>query len=88
MIAKLGHKKSYFVTKDSKNAEILNRVNGYCRFLEIKGGIATCAVYESRPRVCREYDCIEPGKAECKLQRHYSVIDFGKLRGTKNENNS
>jgi|APIni6443716594_1056825.scaffolds.fasta_scaffold558557_2 Fe-S-cluster containining protein len=82
-IRKLGHKESCFVARDSSNSAILNRTNGYCRFLEIKEGIATCTIYESRPKVCREYDCIGPGETECRLQRHYSVADFSKIGGSK-----
>jgi Fe-S-cluster containining protein len=82
-IKKLGHKESYFVARDSKDAAILNRPNGYCRFLEIKDGIATCTIYGSRPKVCRDYSCISPGETECKLQRHYSVVELGKIGGAK-----
>jgi Fe-S-cluster containining protein len=31
----------------------LKRVNGYCKFLEIKKGIAKCTVYNARPNICR-----------------------------------
>jgi Fe-S-cluster containining protein len=82
-IRKLGHSESYFVARDSKNSAILNRTNGYCRFLEIKGGIATCTIYRSRPKVCMEYVCIGPRETECRLQRHYSVVDFDKIGGSR-----
>jgi len=78
-IKNLGFDEAYFVDKDTKGAAILRRTNGYCRFLEIKEGIATCTIYDSRPKVCREYTCIKPGEEECTLQRHYSVIDLGNI---------
>ena len=31
----------------------LKRVNGYCKFLEIKNGKAKCMVYDARPKICR-----------------------------------
>lgn len=79
-IRKLGYKEQSFVDKDSKGAPILKRINGYCRFMEIKEGIASCTIYDSRPKICREYVCIEPGEQECKLQRHYSVIDISEIK--------
>ena len=82
-IRKRGVDESYFVDQDTKGAKILRRTNGYCRFLEIKEGIATCTIYDSRPKVCREYVCIKPGEEECSLQRHYSVIDITKVGGKK-----
>ena len=82
-IKKSGYDEAHFVEKDTKGAKILRRTNGYCRFLEIKEGIATCTIYESRPRVCREYVCIEPGEDECKLRRHYSVIDLAEAARRK-----
>ena len=68
----------YFVDKNTKGEDILRQTNGYCRFLKIEEGIAACTIYESRPRICRDYVCIEPGKDKCKLQRHYSVVELGK----------
>ena len=82
-IKSLGFDEAYFVDKDTKGSKILRRTNGYCRFLEIKEGIATCTIYGSRPKVCREYVCIKPGETECSLQRHYSVIDISEIGGRK-----
>lgn len=82
-IRKLGYDEPYFVDKDTKGSAILRRTNGYCRFLEIKEGIATCTIYGSRPNVCREYVCIKKGEEECSLQRHYSVIDISAIGGRK-----
>jgi len=82
-IGGLGIDEAYFVDRDTKGAAILRRTNGYCRFLEIKDGIATCAIYSSRPKVCREYVCIKPGEKECALQRHYSVVDISDIGGKK-----
>jgi Fe-S-cluster containining protein len=82
-LKKLGFDQAYFVDKDTKGAAVLRRTNGYCRFLEIKEGIASCAIYGSRPKVCREYICIKSGEEECSLQRHYSVIDISDIGGKK-----
>jgi Fe-S-cluster containining protein len=46
-LKKSGHKD--FI--ENKNS--LKRINGYCKFLEIKNGKARCSVYKSRPEVCR-----------------------------------
>lgn len=82
-IRKLGISESDFTDKDTKGAPILKRINGYCRFLEIKEGIATCTIYDSRPKVCREYVCLKTGEDECTLQRHYSVVDLSKIGDKK-----
>jgi Fe-S-cluster containining protein len=82
-IGKLGFGRANFVDKDTKGAAILKRTNGYCRFVEIKGGIASCAIYNSRPQVCRDYVCTKPGEEECALQRHYSVVDISDIGGKK-----
>ncbi len=75
-IRALGFNEDFFVDSTSRGDKILRRVNGYCRFLKIEEGIATCTIYESRPRICREYVCIEEGETECKLQRHYSLVEL------------
>lgn len=31
----------------------LKRVNGWCKFLEIKNGKARCTIYNYRPKICR-----------------------------------
>ena len=77
-IKALGFEEGYFVATGSRGREILNRINGYCRFLEVKDGIASCTIYSSRPKVCRDYVCIKRGEQECGLQRHYSVVDMEK----------
>ena len=77
-IKKKGFGEDFFVERTSRGESILRRTNGYCRFVQIEEGIATCTIYESRPKICREYVCIEPGKNECRLQRHYSVVELGK----------
>ncbi len=86
-IKKQGFDEAYFVDIDTKGAQILRRTNGYCRFLEIKEGIATCTIYESRPNVCREYVCIKHGDEDCSLRRHYSVVDMSDIAG-KGQNGS
>jgi Fe-S-cluster containining protein len=76
-IRSLGNTEKDFVDKGSDDKPVLKRINGYCTFVEIKRGIATCTIYESRPRICREYVCVYGG--DCKLKRHYSVIDIGDI---------
>ncbi|MBS1266702.1 MAG: hypothetical protein MAG795_00671 [Candidatus Woesearchaeota archaeon] len=77
-ICKLGFEKKFFVEKHN-DEKILKRVNGYCMFVVIKKGIATCSIYEHRPKVCREYECIPKGMQDCKLKRHYSIVDYNNL---------
>ncbi|MFW6449753.1 MAG: YkgJ family cysteine cluster protein [Nanoarchaeota archaeon] len=33
----------------------LKRINGWCPFLEIKSGKATCRIYSIRPDICRKW---------------------------------
>lgn len=80
-IKALGHKESSFVARTVRKERILKQINGYCTFLRIEKGIASCTIYESRPRICREYECIRPGDKECKLKRHYSVVELGRKGG-------
>ncbi|OGM03182.1 hypothetical protein A3K72_01320 [Candidatus Woesearchaeota archaeon RBG_13_36_6] len=78
-IENLGHKRDFFVENIENNKKALKRINGYCRFLVIKEGIATCTIYDHRPKVCREYVCIPPGMNDCKLKRHYDIVDITKI---------
>ncbi len=77
-IKKLGFSKKYFV-EDHRDDKILKKVNGYCQFVLIKEGIATCTIYDKRPKVCRDYVCIPDGMDDCKLKRHYSITDYSKI---------
>ena len=80
-IRRLEKKEAAFVEYTDRKEPVLKRINGYCRFVRIEEGIASCTIYVSRPRVCKEYVCIKPGEAKCGLQRHYSVVELGKLGG-------
>jgi Fe-S-cluster containining protein len=75
-IKQSGYKESYFVETASDSQTILKRINGYCIFLVINEGIASCKIYESRPKVCREFECIPPGFDDCKLKRHYHIVGY------------
>ena len=75
----LGYKKDLFVEEIAKGKKALKRINGYCRFVVIKDGIATCTIYDHRPKVCREFVCIPKGMDDCKLKRHYDIVDFEKV---------
>ncbi len=75
-IKELGYDDFTEIRKDEK---ILKRVNGYCIFLKIEEGIATCTIYDHRPKVCREYECIPEGYDDCKLKRHYKIVDLDVL---------
>lgn len=33
----------------------LKMINGYCKFLTLKNGKASCSVYRSRPDICKNY---------------------------------
>jgi len=33
----------------------MRQVNGYCKFLNLKRGVASCSVYDSRPKICRTF---------------------------------
>ena len=83
-IKRLGSKEDSFVEHTGRKESILKRINGYCSFLKIEKGIATCTIYDSRPKICREYSCIAPREVVCKLQRHYSVVELGKGGGARN----
>lgn len=78
-IKELGHEQEFFVEHVTKSQKALKRINGYCRFVIIKQGIATCTIYENRPKVCRDYVCIPDGMEDCKLKRHYNLVDFEKI---------
>ena len=78
-IKALGYKEGFFVEKNSLGEDVLKRINGYCVFVEIKQGIASCVIYETRPRKCREYICVYNGEDDCRLKRHYTVVDTKKL---------
>ena len=78
-IKEKGFEESDFTEKTSRDELVLKRVNGYCMFVEIKQGIASCSIYDARPKVCREYVCVHAGEEDCKLKRHYSVVDVNKL---------
>ncbi|MFH1399819.1 MAG: YkgJ family cysteine cluster protein [Candidatus Woesearchaeota archaeon] len=67
-----GYKERFFVAK----GPLLKRINGYCVFLEIKEGMATCTIYNDRPQKCREYVCVYPGEEDCRLKKHYSIVDI------------
>jgi Fe-S-cluster containining protein len=82
-IKNLGSKEEGFVEYTGRNEPILRRINGYCSFLKLEKGIASCTIYGSRPKICREYTCISPGEPECRLQRHYSVVELGKTGGAR-----
>lgn len=73
-IRKLGHKDEFFVESAANNTQALRRINGYCRFVKIEDGIATCTIYDHRPRICREYVCVPEGEDDCKLKRHYNIV--------------
>jgi Fe-S-cluster containining protein len=79
-IKKTGVGEDFFVGHTSRGELVLRRINNYCRFIMIEDGIATCTIYESRPKICREYVCIGKGESECRLQRHYSVVQLGKAK--------
>ena len=83
-IKKLGSKEEDFVEYTSRKEPILKRVNGYCSFLWLEKGIASCTIYDSRPKICREYTCISPKETKCSLQRHYSLVELGRSGGAKN----
>ena len=78
-IEKLDYKREFFVEKSASSRKALKRINGYCRFLVIKDGIANCTIYEHRPKVCQEFVCIPPGMDDCKLKRHYDIVNFEKV---------
>jgi len=83
-IKKLGSKEDSFVEHTSRKEPILKRINGYCSFLKLEKGLASCTIYDSRPKICREYICIGQKESECTLQRHYSVVELGRRGGAKN----
>lgn len=87
-IRKLGYDAASFVEHTSRKEPILKRINGYCRFLKIENGIATCTIYNSRPKICREYECIRPGGADCWLLRHYSLVELGRAGGAQDVENN
>ena len=37
----------------------LKRINGFCKFLELKEGKSSCSIYKIRPAICREYPRIK-----------------------------
>lgn len=76
MIMNQGHKD--FVEKTPK-VQVLRKINGYCTFVEIKKGVATCTIYDIRPKICEEFVCIPEGWDDCKLKRHYDIKDFKKI---------
>ena len=78
-IERLEYKRDFFVEKIANGDNALKRINDYCRFLVIKDGIAGCTIYEQRPKVCRDFVCIEPGMDDCKLKRHYNIVDITKV---------
>jgi Fe-S-cluster containining protein len=71
-----GFKDTLFVDLDSRKDPVLQRINGYCRFVKIEQGIATCTIYAARPKICRDYICVYPGEDDCRLKRHYSVTEL------------
>ncbi len=38
-----------------KGKPYIRQINGYCPFLNIKGGRASCSCYEDRPEICRTF---------------------------------
>jgi Fe-S-cluster containining protein len=78
-----GFSKEHFVQPGKNGERLLRQINGYCRFLRLEDGIATCTIYEHRPRVCRDYVCVMPGEESCGLLRHYSVIELNKIKGER-----
>lgn len=78
-IMTLGFSQDFFTHKKSNGDIVLKDVNGYCRFVEIKDGIAKCTIYETRPHVCKDYVCVNEGEDDCKLKRHYRIIDMDKI---------
>ena len=82
-IKQLGSREEDFVAHTARSEPILKRINGYCSFLRLEKGIASCTIYDSRPKICREYICIGPKESECSLQRHYSVVELGKKGGVQ-----
>ena len=79
-IKALGFKQDFFVETVAKSQKALKRINGYCRFVQIEDGIATCKIYEHRPKVCREFICIPDGMDDCKLKRHYDLVDIQNMK--------
>jgi Fe-S-cluster containining protein len=70
-IKKKGYHEGHFIEKRG-HSDILKMVNNYCIFLEIRQGIASCKVYDARPKKCIEY----PGTTECSLHRHIMLTKF------------
>lgn len=35
-----------------------------CRHLEVAQGLRRCRIYATRPRVCRDYDCMRTGQPD------------------------
>ncbi len=54
-IMNLGHKKKEFVDKDAKGRSFIKLINGDCYFLRKKGKKTSCKIYNTRPKVCRQY---------------------------------
>ncbi len=71
-IKKKGYDEDYFV-EEKGQFKCLKRINGYCVFLKIDEGIASCRIYPFRPNRCVEY----PGKDTCDLIKHYVVNSKG-----------
>ncbi|OIO63656.1 hypothetical protein COV22_04175 [Candidatus Woesearchaeota archaeon CG10_big_fil_rev_8_21_14_0_10_47_5] len=72
MLKKTGLSLEDFSQDDDKGRLIMRRVNNYCYFLRIEHGVAGCAIYEHRPRRCREY----PYGEKCSLIRHFVLHDL------------
>jgi len=60
-------KKSYtdFIDNDIEGKKFIKRINGFCYFLTLDRGIASCKIYSVRPDGCRKYPFFENGVMEC-----------------------
>jgi len=54
-----------FIDKDIEGKKFIKMINGFCYFLTLDKGMASCRVYDIRPEGCRKYPFFEDKVMEC-----------------------
>lgn len=75
-IKQLGHDENAFSTIDDTGRKRLRRLGYYCYFMTLDKGVASCKIYDKRPKICRQYPFFGKKTAECFPSRFSPGVVF------------